>query len=94
LTLKFTGKAGRSSAQAQMKDLVKKFEDAKQRIAKLKLYREAGKDGSKRGSLGSINDNLNSRDSAERQERRDQIDEEEEEYQEHSGIILGDHYDH
>jgi hypothetical protein len=29
LTLKFTGKAGRSSAQAQMKDLVKKFEDAK-----------------------------------------------------------------
>jgi hypothetical protein len=35
-----------------MKDLVKKFEDAKVRIAKLKLYREAGERGSKRGSIG------------------------------------------
>jgi hypothetical protein len=34
-----------------MKDLVKKFEDAKVRIAKLKLYREAGERSSKRGSL-------------------------------------------
>lgn len=40
LTLKFTGKAGRASAQAQMKDLVKKFDDSKKRIHKLKLYKE------------------------------------------------------
>ena len=40
LTLKFTGKAGRASAQAQMKDLVKKFDDAKKRITKLKIYRD------------------------------------------------------
>lgn len=41
LTLKFTGKAGRSSALAQMKDLVKKFDDAKRRISKLRLYKDA-----------------------------------------------------
>ncbi|TNV74417.1 hypothetical protein FGO68_gene13451 [Halteria grandinella] len=45
LTLKFTGKAGRSSAQAQMKDLVKKFDDAKRRITKLKLYGDLIKQG-------------------------------------------------
>jgi hypothetical protein len=45
LTLKFTGKAGRSSAQAQMKDLVKKFDDAKKRITKLKLYEDLIKSG-------------------------------------------------
>jgi len=40
-----------------MKDLVKKFEDAKVRIAKLKLFREAGERSSKRGSLGDTQDN-------------------------------------
>jgi hypothetical protein len=99
LTLKFTGKAGRSSAQSQMKDLVKKFEDAKTRIAKLKLYREAGsKRGSKRGSLGGSTENYNSRESAERGGDGAQITErDEEQYQEdggdHSGILVGDHYD-
>jgi len=34
-----------------MKDLVKKFDDAKQRISKLKLYKEGGRQ-SLRGSLG------------------------------------------
>ena len=41
LTLKFTGKAGRASAQAQMKELVKKFDEAQHRIKKLKIYRDA-----------------------------------------------------
>ena len=41
LTLKFTGKAGRASAQAQMKELVKKFDEAQYRIKKLKIYRDA-----------------------------------------------------
>ena len=40
LTLKFTGKAGRYSAEAQMKDLISKFDDAKHRITKLKLYKD------------------------------------------------------
>lgn len=39
-----------------MKDLVKKFEDAKTRIAKLKLFREAGERKSKRGSFEDSND--------------------------------------
>jgi hypothetical protein len=32
MTLKFTGKAGRASSLAQMKDLIKRFDDSKTRI--------------------------------------------------------------
>ena len=40
MTLKFTGKAGRASSLAQMKDLIKRFDDSKTRIQKLRIFKE------------------------------------------------------
>ena len=52
-----------------MKDLVKKFEDAKVRIAKLKLFREAGDRSSKRGSLE--NTGFKTEDGSQERQRND-----------------------
>ena len=40
MTLKFTGKAGRASASAQMKELIRKFDEAQVRLKKLKIFRD------------------------------------------------------
>ena len=48
MTLKFTGKAGRASALGQMKDLIRKFEDSKTRITKLKMYKDMITEGETR----------------------------------------------
>ena len=55
LTLKFTGKAGRTSALSQMKELQKKFEEAQKRIKKLRLYKNMAKEnGLETSSMASL----------------------------------------
>lgn len=57
MTLKFTGKAGRASSLAQMKDLIKRFEDSKTRIQKLRIFKEMIQTGEARQMVLTNNKN-------------------------------------
>jgi len=57
MTLKFTGKAGRASSLAQMKDLIKRFDESKTRIQKLRIFKEMISTGEARQMVLTNNKN-------------------------------------